>query len=132
MKNINQVLTAKSVLWQRPPAGLPRKLIKAQVFTRRALPALAALGITMVMASSAEADVEGKDTSKGGEAPGADLRQGLYLLGFSPVPLLCQCHLTWFLCAEGSPSSCKRRVRQQSRRRRPDHPWGQRGNTLWS
>ena len=82
MKNVNQVLTAKSVLWQRPPARLPRDFIKAQIFTRRALPALAALGVTMVMTSSAEADVEGKDTSKGGEAPGADLRQVLYLLGY--------------------------------------------------
>ena len=83
MNNINQVLTARSVPWQRPPARLPREFIKAQVFTRRALPALAALGVTIVMASSAEADVEGKDTSKGGEAPGADLRQASYWLAFS-------------------------------------------------
>ena len=94
MKNINQVLTAKTVLWQRPPAGLARNIIKAQVFTRRALPALAALGVTMVMASSAEADVEGKDTSKGGEAPGADLRQVFIPGGFSFVSLHSQCRLT--------------------------------------
>ena len=45
--------------------------------SRRSLPVILALGATVTMVASANAannTLEGQDTSKGGEAPGADLR----------------------------------------------------------
>ncbi len=74
MKNLNDIFTARSVNAYRPSLAFPRNFVKAHSITRRALPALAVVGVTMAMASTATADVEGRDTSKGGEAPGADLR----------------------------------------------------------
>ena len=76
MKNFSDIFTARSVNAHRPSLALPGVFVKAHTITRRALPALAIVGVTMAMSSTAKADVEGRDTSKGGEAPGADLRYG--------------------------------------------------------
>ena len=74
MKNFHEVLTARSVNVHRPRLPFSKGFVKAHLITRRALPAFAIVGVTMAMASTAQADIEGKDDSKGGEAPGADLR----------------------------------------------------------
>lgn len=76
MKNLSNVFTARSVNAHRPSLAFPRVFVKAHTITRRVLPAFAFVGVTMAMSSTAKADVEGRDTSKGGEAPGADLRYG--------------------------------------------------------
>ncbi len=62
-----------TIAW-RGPQRVPSCLTNVHAVTRRSLPIVLALGATVTMAATANAAVEGQDTSKGGEAPGADLR----------------------------------------------------------
>jgi hypothetical protein len=70
-----------STVWLRHNKLQPC-LAKGNLVSRRSLPIFLALGTSITMVASANADIEGKDTSKGGEAPGADLRSVLFLSFF--------------------------------------------------
>jgi hypothetical protein len=75
MNPFSKSFSVTTIAWRGPQRVLPC-LASAHKLTRRSLPVVLALGATVTMVATAQAAVEGQDTSKGGEAPGADLRYG--------------------------------------------------------